>query len=58
MAEQKLSPGIIALLEEACEDTMSNFEVNLHDNNGGGQGYMGEMVCSCQKLVLFYLTGK
>lgn len=45
MAEQKLSSDIVALLQEACEDTINSFDLIVHQDNGGGQGYMGEMVC-------------
>lgn len=44
MTENKLSSDIISLLEEACHGTIDNYEVTVHGDDSGGQGYLGEMV--------------
>lgn len=45
MGEQKLPSEIIPLLEEACQESLKNFDLTVHEVGSARQGYMGEMVC-------------
>lgn len=45
MGEQKLSPEIISVLEKATSSNINEYNVEVHGNSSGGDGYIGEMVC-------------
>lgn len=46
MSKQNLSPEIISLIEDTFDNSINNYEITIHANDGGGQGYLGEMVCN------------
>lgn len=44
MCNEKLTPEIISLLENAVKESLENFEVVVHDESAAGQGYLAEIV--------------
>lgn len=47
---EKLSPEIVRLLEEACDNDIKNYTVTFQNEDSSGQGYLGEMVINLKIL--------